>query len=395
MKKGIFLALVLHFPFVHSAELKGINFNQKNEISRLEFSFDTNDVKFKKFNLIKPKQIIVDFENVSAGDRVLRAFDTSEFSGGIVYVSAYKKNKNLRVLLQLRDNVRAIMKRAKNKLILNVENHFGVFNEKNMNNESIVVKRNEKINIPASDSIDDILYNITLSGRKKYLGKKISINVKQVKMEDVFQILAEVSGFNVILDESVKSLPPLTLNLNNIPWDQALDTILSLKKLIAKKNGSILIVTTLDKYNSNIKSQEEISKLKQVYEPLVTKIFSISYSEIKTMESMIKEYISKRGTVLSDERTNSLIVRDKQEVIEKIRKIIEVLDTQTPQILIESKIIEVDENYSKNIGFAQGFNIGYDPIGETGANPDEGPGFSFNTASLGGEGRRLFEVCWD
>ncbi|PIP90927.1 MAG: hypothetical protein COW79_05435, partial [Bdellovibrionales bacterium CG22_combo_CG10-13_8_21_14_all_38_13] len=174
---------------------------------------------------------------------------------------------------------------------------------------------------------------------------------------------------------------------------------------VAKKNGKILIVQSLLRATEDKKLEAE-SKLQALSnEPLVTKIFPVSYATTKDLTDIIKSYITKeRGSISEDVRTNSLIVKDTTEVIEKIRKIIEVLDTQTPQVLIESKIVEVSESYSKEIGLKNGFNFGYDPIGApaltTGdigvsavGGTDVGPGFSFSSAPINGESaRNLFSL---
>ncbi|PIR28914.1 MAG: hypothetical protein COV38_13770, partial [Bdellovibrionales bacterium CG11_big_fil_rev_8_21_14_0_20_38_13] len=357
----------------------------------------------------------IDLEDVTSTERVMRSFDASEFSGAVVFVSAYKKpetKNDLRIAVQLRDNVRSVLKRKENAIVLQIENRFGVFNqrvieENNAFEEKITGEKTKasELLVPKTESIDDILENLTLSGQKKYIGKRISINVKAVPVSDILKMISDVSGFNVILTDDVKKTEPLTLSLTNVPWDQALDTILTLNKLVAKKNGKILIVQSLLRATEDKKLEAE-SKLQALSnEPLVTKIFPVSYATTKDLTDIIKSYITKeRGSISEDVRTNSLIVKDTTEVIEKIRKIIEVLDTQTPQVLIESKIVEVSESYSKEIGLKNGFNFGYDPIGApaltTGdigvsavGGTDVGPGFSFSSAPINGESaRNLFSL---
>ena len=134
MKKGIFRSLigvVLFVSFVHkvnSAELLSMNFQQIGEVSQLELVFDDNNVVANKFHVNEDKQIIIDLKDVKATERALRGFDTSEFSGSVVFVSAYKKpgaGNDLRVALQLRDNVRSIVTRKPERLILEIENRSG------------------------------------------------------------------------------------------------------------------------------------------------------------------------------------------------------------------------------------------------------------------------------
>ena len=127
-----FLSYITLIITLEAAQLEMVNFQQDKEVSSLELFFDNNEVQANKFQITEDKQIIIDLKDVSATDKVMRGFDTSEFSGSIVYVSAYKKpgsNKDLRITLQLRDNVRSLLKRKENGLVLEVENRFGAFSQ--------------------------------------------------------------------------------------------------------------------------------------------------------------------------------------------------------------------------------------------------------------------------
>jgi type IV pilus assembly protein PilQ len=411
-KLQFFVLLLFIFSFVSEgkelAELKGINFKQKGEVSELELLLDENQVVAKKFHVVEDKQIIIDLEGVRASDKVMRSFDTSEFNGSVVFVSAYKKpgeNNNIRIALQLRDNSRSVLKRKENRISLEVENRFGVFSQSKVSagqtfQEKIEDSTEElgRLNVPKSDTVEDILENLTLSGRKKYIGDRISLDVKDVPVADILKMVSEASGFNIILTKEINDLPSLSLNLTNVPWDQVLDTVLSLNKLVARKNGIILMVQTLA--NATKDKEEEIrsKKASVKQETLVTKIFPISYANTKELSVILKPYLTvDRGELQEDVRTNSLIVKDIPDVIEKIRKIVDVLDAQTPQVLIESKIVEVQESYAKRIGLERGVSFGYDPVGTnsnitkdatavglaTTAGNDGGPGFSISSAPTG------------
>lgn len=395
MKKGFFLSVLfcLLTSSIASAavDMKAINFTQKGETSELELIFDSNNVQASKFQVKEDKQIIIDLTDVTATDRVMRAFDTSEFSGGVVFVKAYKKpksDKDIRIAIQLRDNVRSVLVRKPNRVILQIENRFGVFSQKkaeegqtyNEKISDVSAAEASKLSIPRSESIEDILENITMSGRKKYIGKKVTMNLKNITPEDILKIIAETSGFNIVLTEDVKKLAPVTLNLVDVPWDQALDTVLDMSKLVATKNGMILVVNTLENYSKDqeIAKKAKASAVEQ--EPLLTKIFPISFANIDDLQKIVVEYSTeKRGKIAKDTRTNSLIVKDTADVVEKIKKIVELLDTQTPQVLIESKIVEVVERYSKEIGLENGLQFGYDPISVPSAAAQSGS-FSFSTA---------------
>ena len=409
--KKIICTCLLWFSFAtFGANLSKIDFQQKNDLSYLNFNFDNSDFKINKFKIVKDKQVVIDIDNASSTERVLRAFDTSEFSGSVVFVSAFKqpsKNNQVRVIVQLRDNVRSRIVTAGKSASVVFENRYGAFASTSSKDDSQSTlaadqadqKKESRILKPKSTSLEDILENLTLSGQKKYVGNKITLNVKNMKVNDILDLISNASGFNIIITEDVVRLPPLSLNLINVPWDQALDTVLSINKLIAEKNGVILTIKTLEQATEERKNERDANQIKAVAEPLVTKILPISYSKAKDLTTILKDYVTKdRGKIVSDERTNNLIITDTLENTEKIAKIVKILDRQTPQVLIESKIVEVNEGYQKQIGLQSGLNFGYDPIGTIPTSTEltgtasntaiSGPGLSFSSAPSAGDSAR-------
>lgn len=386
---------------VQAAEIKSINFTQRGEVSELEFVLDDDKVQAHKFHVQEDKQIIIDLKDVSASDRVMRAFDTSEFSGAVVFVSAYKKPKtvkDIRVALQLRDNVRSVLKRKNNRIVLEIENRYGVFSqskaEENATSSEKVAALKEdagRVFIPKSDSVEDILENLVQSGRKKYIGKKITLNFRKVSPVDVLKIIAESSGFNIILSDEVKKLPDLSLNLTDVPWDHALDTILDLGKLVARKNGMILTIAPYAEVAKEMEEQAKAKAASKLEEPLLTKVFAISFAKLEDLSKILEDYLTKdRGDIQVDQRTNSIVVKDTADVIDRLKKIIEVLDTQTPQVLIESKFVEVSETHAKEIGLENGVGFGYDSVGAIPDTGNVGPGFTFSSAPSAS--RNLFGI---
>lgn len=407
MKNGFFILffVFLAFPFLSWGQsIKSVNFLQEGEVSKLVIEVE-GQVAADRFHIKDDKQIILDLKNVKVDKKLLRGIDTSEFDGAAVYISGYPKPgapQDVRFAIQLRDNVRSLLDVQGNKITLSIENRFGVFSKTKISAaeagpvkstssaDKDVVEDNVRLNVPKSASIDDILDNLTLSGPKKYIGKKISINVKEIPLPDLLKMIADTSGFNIIIDSDVSKVPPLTLALTNIPWDQALDTILALSKLVATKNSNILSVKTVEKATTEREAEAKAEQLKLGLEPLVTKVFPISYASMGDLQKILKDYLTPtRGTMSDDPRTNSLIIKDTVDSIERIKKIVELLDTQTPQILIESKIVEATENYSKRIGLTNGITFGYDPVRDTAGQNNVGPGFSFSTASVGNNNSAL------
>jgi type IV pilus assembly protein PilQ len=389
MKKGFFLLLLMISAAVGAQEIKNVNFVQEGEVSKLVIEADSPAFA-ERFHVSEDKQIILDLKNMKVSPKLLRGIDTSEFPGSTVYISGYKKpgsTNDVRFAIQLRDNVRSILEMKGNTIVLNIENRFGVFSNAKLRSndddkDKLALEDTVGFNTPKSASLEDILQNLTLSGPKKYIGKRISINVKEIPVPSLLNMIADTSGFNIIIDQEITKLPPLTLTLTNVPWDQALDTIMSLSKLIAEKNANILIMKTVGQASKEREDQIKAAQLKEGLEPLVTRVFLINYAALVDITRIVRDYLTPtRSSIQSDERTNSLIVKDTVESIERIKKIIETLDTQTPQILIEAKIVEATETYSKEIGLREGIKVGYDPVKSTSGQVPVGPGFSFSSIS--------------
>ncbi len=407
MKNGffIFALLLLASLEARAQAIKSVNFLQVGDISKFVIELDKPAIA-ERFHVQEDKQIILDIKGVTADKKMLRGINTSEFEGATVYISGYPKpgsEKDIRFAVQLRDNVRSLLESQENKIVLSIENRFGVFSRKTVANSdgfatmaqadaaaATAGKKPDpkgpgeredsvKINIPKSTTVEDILENLTLAGPKRYVGKRISIYVREVPIADILEMIAETSGFNIIIDSEVAALPPLTLSLTNIPWDQALDTVFSIAKLVASKNSNILSIRTKAKAQTEREAELKAEAMKASLEPLVTKVFPLSYAIMADLKKILEGYITKRGSMADDPRTNSLIIQETIGNIERVKKIIELLDTQTPQILIESKIVEATENYAKKIGLSNGISFGYDPVLQ-GPITNVGPGFSFSTA---------------
>lgn len=394
--RRISIVFLLAFTLCATAQeisnIKSVNFIQDGEVSKLIIDFD-GDFIANRTHIKSDKQILLDIKGVRAEKRFLRGIDTSEFSGSSVYISPYKKpnsNSEVRFAIQLRDNIRSFIEKKKNRLILHIENRFGVFTRaklKKADQGQIVEDKSEventKILVPKSNSVDDILENLTQSGVKRYVGRKISLNVNNVSYPDVLKMIGDTSGFNIIIEDEVKSLRPLTINLTDLPWDQVLDTVMDLGGLVAVKYGNILTIKTEAKARAERQKELDEQSQTKTLEPLVTKIFPLSYTSDADIRKVVDAYVTKdRGSITFDARTQNMIVRDTVEVIEKIRKIIETLDTQTPQILIEAKIVEASENYELRAGLASpGLTFSYDPFSAGSALADPTGTFTFNSAT--------------
>ena len=189
--------------------------------------------------------------------------------------------------------------------------------------------------------------------KNEYTGTKIDLDFKDADIHNILRLLSEVGHINIVVGDDVKG--NVTLSMKNVPWNLALDVILEAKNLgkvkIAENVYRVAPKETLDK-----ERQMKIKELKQkkILKPLITRIIPISYALASELKPQAAELLSSRGTIGVDDRTNVLIVRDVAENLSLIEQLINNLDTQTPQVLIEARIVESTSNYNREIGIQWG-----------------------------------------
>jgi type IV pilus assembly protein PilQ len=190
------------------------------------------------------------------------------------------------------------------------------------------------------------------SRRRRYVGRRIDLDFKGASIHNILRLLAEVGNMNVITGDNVKG--SVTIRLKNVPWDQALDVILRAKGLGMVKEGNLIRVAprkTLEK-----EREAEIARMKQVVmlKPLETRLIPISYARARAITGQLRYLMSPRGKLSVDKRTNMIIARDLSSNLDLMERLIRNLDTQTPQIQIEARIVEARTNYSRDIGIQWG-----------------------------------------
>lgn len=172
----------------------------------------------------------------------------------------------------------------------------------------------------------------------------VSLDFREADIRNVLRILAYKSGVNIVVGPEVAGV--VTIQLDNVPWQRALDVILSTYGYGYDQDGNIITVTTIE----NLKKRREDAQLLSEQEPLITETFVLNYAKASTVIGSIEKMKTSRGTINYDERTNTLILRDTSANVELMRKVITQLDTTTPQVLIEAKIIETTLTNKENLG---------------------------------------------
>ncbi len=199
-----------------------------------------------------------------------------------------------------------------------------------------------------------IYQTVTIAGgQKKYYGEKYTFRFKDADIRDVVTFIAKLAHLNVIFDPGVEG--KVTCELVDIPWDQALDLILKSNKLGYIIDGNVLRVAPMEVI---AKEAEQRRKMKESAMPLTTVMRTLSYANAKNVEGILKKYLSSRGEIVVDERTNTLIIKDIPDRIKEIDRIISTLDAPIPQVSIQARIVETVATYTRNLGIQWGF-MGY------------------------------------
>jgi type IV pilus assembly protein PilQ len=210
----------------------------------------------------------------------------------------------------------------------------------------------------------------------KYTGEPISVNLKDVDLKDFFRLIHEISGLNIVLDPSVKG--NVTLVLDDVPWDQALDIVLKNNALDRELQGNVLRIAatdTLRKEAVDRRAQTEAVAL-SVDRQTITRF--LSYGKAKEVVPVIKKFLTARGDVISDDRTNALIISDIPSVLPTLDRLISQLDRKSQEVEIEVRVISATRSFSRDLGFQLGFNWGNGVSTIGGSNPN---GSSLPTAA--------------
>src|SRR5947209_6214172 len=188
---------------------------------------------------------------------------------------------------------------------------------------------------------------------KNYTGEAISVNLKDVDLKDFFRLIHEISGLNVVLDPAVKG--SLTIVLDEVPWDQALDIVLQNNGLDKQLSGNVLRVATRDTLKKEAEGQRDLERAQAEAVAPVTVTRVLSYAKAEKMKDTLKKFLSQRGDILSDDRSNQLIVRDIPSVIPVVDNLIRQLDRKSQQVEIEARVVSASRSFAQDIGVQLAF----------------------------------------
>ncbi len=213
--------------------------------------------------------------------------------------------------------------------------------------------------------------------KRQYTGERITLNFQDIDTRAVLQLLADASGQNIVVSDSVRG--SVTLRLQNVPWDQALDIVLKTKGLGKRQEGNVIIVAPADELSAREKEELAASKDVQELEPLQSEFLQVNYAKATDLAQLIKSrtgsMLSARGTVSVDARTNTLLLQDTPERLADIRRMVATLDIPIRQVLIEARVVIVNDDFERELGTV---------LGLTGATQNGPGGLITTTGSAAG-----------
>ncbi len=239
------------------------------------------------------------------------------------------------------------------------------------------IKPAAKGSAQTGDELSDSDFSALLDDSTRYSGRLISLDLQDTDIDNALRIIAEVSNLNIVASDEVTG--KVTLRLTDVPWDQALDVILKTNGLDKVLEGNVMRIAPVDKLRQERESFKQARQAEDELEPLVVKYLRVSYAKAAELKALVETVVSERGSVAYDERSNQLIVKDVRRGLKNVIELVKKIDLRTPQVLLETQIVEAKRNLARELGSELGFQYIQSP--STG----NGTGLNFPSAvAIGG-----------
>ena len=282
-------------------------------------------------------QILVDFVGTDLPKNLTRRYDTLDFGTPVAGFDAVRVGKDTRIVLNATGDFEQLAYQTDDQYVVEVQ------------------PSRKALAAAAED-------------KKEYKGEKLSLNFQDIETRAVLQLLADASGQNIVVSDSVGG--SVTLRLQSVPWDQALDIVLRTKGLDKRQQGNVIIVAPAEELAAREKADLAAKKDIQELAPLRTEYLQVNYAKASDIAALLKSgsansVLTSRGSVAVDERTNTLLLTDTADTISQVRKLVGTLDIPVRQVLIESRIVIVNDDFQRDLGVRAGLTA-------TGRNGNDG-----------------------
>jgi type IV pilus assembly protein PilQ len=298
------------------------------------------------------KKITLKLKDVILADKFQVSRDVSDFDSPINFISSFRdpiKPNDVIMVIELKEkDVPVDIGQNGNTITMN----FGETREQ----EKMAAEKGEvEVSVKPEDLYAFDFRLTSMPGAvKTYKGQLVSFDFKDADIRDVLRIISDISGLNMIISRNVTGT--VTLKLTNVPWDQALDVILEDAGLGAFIDGNVLRVAPLGTLQARQKAVKKAAETSEELEPLITKQVFVNYATAEELIPLVEPLLSDRGELRVDVRTNSILINDTGVRVAQIEGLVADLDTRTPQVLIESRIVQATLNFTRELGIQWGFD---------------------------------------
>jgi type IV pilus assembly protein PilQ len=274
------------------------------------------------------QQIVVDFAGTAMPKNLMRRYDVQDFATPVQTVDAVRVD-------------------GSSRLVISSQGDFEQLAYQSDNQYTVEIKASSKRTAGAEE-------------KKEYTGERLTLNFQDIDVRSVLQLLADTSGQNIVVSDSVSG--NLTLRLQNVPWDQALDIVLRTKGLDKRRQDNVIIIGPTEELATREKAELAAHKEVQELSPTHTEFMQVNYAKVSDLAKLIKttnakeSMLSPRGSVSIDERTNTLLVQDTSDKLADIRRLVQTLDVPVKQVLIEARIVIVSDTFERDLGARFGVN---------------------------------------
>ncbi len=281
-------------------------------------------------------RVVAIFKDTSLPAELMRRLDVMDFATPVTTVDTLRTNLDTRIVISADGKYEQLAYQSDNEFTIEIN--------------------------PAPESTEE--GSSLFSETKEYEGQRLTLNFQDIDTRAVLQLLAETSGRNIIVSDTVQG--NVTLRLRNVPWDQALDIVMTTKGLDMRQNGNVIMVAPAEEIAARETADLEAKLAIAELEPMYSEFLQVNYAKAGDLATLItgdegNSLLSERGSIAVDDRTNTLLVQDTAERLQDIRRMVRTLDVPIKQVLIESRIVVVNDDFSRDLGIRLGItsdNIG-------------------------------------
>ena len=268
------------------------------------------------------QQVVVDFVGAKIGPDLVKRYDVVDFATPVTYVDALKVDGSSRLVVNAQGDFEQLAYQTDNQYVIEVRTSTSTKGK-------------------------------VAEDKKEYTGERLTLNFQDIDVRAVLQLLADTSGQNIVVSDSVQG--GVTLRLQNVPWDQALDIVMRTKGLAMRRRDNVFLVGPAEELANREKAELQARKEVEELAPLRTEYLQVNYAKASDLAALIKSktgnsLISSRGSVAIDDRTNTLLLQDTADRLADIRRLVTTLDIPIRQVLIESRIVIVNDDFTRQLG---------------------------------------------